>query len=119
MLTGTAYGKPNADYGYFSCMFYQPAVLAPAKGITQLSFGLRHARRQTQAGLRAVPVPGGGTAPLTHVADTHQAPGGSTVAAAPVHARSGSRNEQATLAPPDMLTTPTSGSRLPRTMQPA
>src|SRR5436309_8100283 len=31
MLTGTAYGEPNSDYGYFSCMFYQPAELAPAK----------------------------------------------------------------------------------------
>ncbi|WP_447006270.1 GNAT family N-acetyltransferase [Saccharothrix isguenensis] len=39
MLTGTAYGKPNADYGYFSCMFYQPAAMAPAKGITQVSYG--------------------------------------------------------------------------------
>ncbi|MBC6448640.1 GNAT family N-acetyltransferase [Actinokineospora xionganensis] len=39
MLTGTAYGEPNADYGYFSAMFYQPAELAPAKGVTQVSYG--------------------------------------------------------------------------------
>jgi uncharacterized protein len=39
MLIGSAYGEPNAEYGYFSCMFYQPIELAPARGVELLAYG--------------------------------------------------------------------------------
>jgi predicted N-acyltransferase len=39
MLTGTAYGDPDADYGYFSAMFYQPIEQAPARGVRLLAYG--------------------------------------------------------------------------------
>lgn len=39
MLTGTNYADPEAAYGYFSAMFYQPAERAPARGVRQLSYG--------------------------------------------------------------------------------
>ena len=39
MLIGTAYGQPNASYGYFSCMFYQPIEAAPARGVQLLAYG--------------------------------------------------------------------------------
>lgn len=39
MLIGSAYGDPDAVYGYFSCMFYQPARQAPARGVRLLAYG--------------------------------------------------------------------------------
>lgn len=39
MLIGSAYGHPHAEYGYFSCMFYQPIELAPRQGVTLLAYG--------------------------------------------------------------------------------
>lgn len=39
MLIGSAYGDPEAPYGYFSTMFYQPAATAPARGIDLLAYG--------------------------------------------------------------------------------
>jgi predicted N-acyltransferase len=39
MLIGSAYGEPDAGYGYFSCMFYQPVELAPARGVKLLAYG--------------------------------------------------------------------------------
>jgi predicted N-acyltransferase len=39
MLIGSDYDSPDAGYGYFSCMFYQPAELAPARGVNLLAYG--------------------------------------------------------------------------------
>lgn len=39
MLTGSTYGDPDASYGYFSCMFYQPVECAPARGVEVLAYG--------------------------------------------------------------------------------
>jgi hypothetical protein len=39
MLIGSDYGDSNAGYGYFSCMFYQPIELAPARGVELLAYG--------------------------------------------------------------------------------
>lgn len=39
MLTGTDYGHPNASYGYFSAMFYQPIEQAPTRGVELLAYG--------------------------------------------------------------------------------
>jgi hypothetical protein len=39
MLIGSDYSCPDAGYGYFSCMFYQPAELAPARGVQLLAYG--------------------------------------------------------------------------------
>jgi uncharacterized protein len=39
MLTGSAYDDPDAGYGYFSAMFYQPIEQAPARGVRLLSYG--------------------------------------------------------------------------------
>ena len=39
MLTGSTYGDPDAAYGYFSSMFYQPIEQAPARGVALLGYG--------------------------------------------------------------------------------
>ncbi|PRY38868.1 GNAT family N-acetyltransferase [Umezawaea tangerina] len=39
MLIGSDYSEPDASYGYFSCMFYQPIELAPARGVELLAYG--------------------------------------------------------------------------------
>lgn len=39
MLIGSVYDDPAAEYGYFSCMFYQPIELAPARGVELLAYG--------------------------------------------------------------------------------
>jgi hypothetical protein len=39
MLIGSDYTHPDAAYGYFSCMFYQPVALAPARGVELLAYG--------------------------------------------------------------------------------
>jgi hypothetical protein len=39
MLIGSVYDDPTATYGYFSCMFYQPVELAPARGVELLAYG--------------------------------------------------------------------------------
>jgi uncharacterized protein len=39
MLTGSRYSVPDASFGYFSTIFYQPAAEAPARGIRTISYG--------------------------------------------------------------------------------
>lgn len=39
MLIGSVYDDPDAAYGYFSCMFYQPVAQAPARGVRLLAYG--------------------------------------------------------------------------------
>lgn len=39
MLTGSVYGDPDAAYGYFSSMFYQPIAQAPDRGVRLLAYG--------------------------------------------------------------------------------
>jgi hypothetical protein len=39
MLTGSDYRDPDATYGYFSTIFYQPIAAAPKQGVRLLSYG--------------------------------------------------------------------------------
>lgn len=39
MLIGTDYREQDAAYGYFSCMFYQPATMAPTRGVNLIAYG--------------------------------------------------------------------------------
>jgi Uncharacterized protein conserved in bacteria len=39
MLTGSAYADPDASYGYFSTIFYQPIAEAANRGIRLISYG--------------------------------------------------------------------------------
>lgn len=39
MLIGSDYGDPDAAYGYFSCMFFQPIEQSPARGVRLLAYG--------------------------------------------------------------------------------
>lgn len=39
MLIGSTYRDPDAAYGYFSCMFYQPIEQASARGVALLAYG--------------------------------------------------------------------------------
>ncbi|MEV5395168.1 GNAT family N-acetyltransferase [Streptomyces cellulosae] len=40
LMSGTDYGHPDASFTYFATMFYRPAELAPAQGITTIAYGL-------------------------------------------------------------------------------
>lgn len=39
MLTGSRYSMPEASFGYFSTVYYQPAAAAPAAGIRTIAYG--------------------------------------------------------------------------------
>jgi len=39
-FTGTDYGEPDSRFTYFATMFYLPPMLAPARGVTQIDYGL-------------------------------------------------------------------------------
>jgi hypothetical protein len=39
MLIGSDYEEPDAAFGYFSCMFYQPIEQAPQRGVSLLAYG--------------------------------------------------------------------------------
>jgi uncharacterized protein len=55
MLAGSAYGDPDAAYGYFSSMFYQPAAQAPARGVQLLAYGYGTLDAKRRRGCRLSP----------------------------------------------------------------
>ena len=55
MLTGSAYGDPDAAYGYFSTMFYQPAEQAPARGVELVAYGYGTLDAKRRRGCRLSP----------------------------------------------------------------
>ncbi|MBL7253388.1 GNAT family N-acetyltransferase [Paractinoplanes lichenicola] len=40
LMSGTDYTHPDASFTYFATVFYRPAELAPAQGITTIAYGL-------------------------------------------------------------------------------
>lgn len=40
LMSGTDYRHPDASFTYFATVFYRPAELAPAQGITTIAYGL-------------------------------------------------------------------------------
>ena len=40
LMSGTDHERPDASFTYFATMFYRPAQLAPAEGITSIAYGL-------------------------------------------------------------------------------
>ena len=56
LLVGSDYGDPRSRLTYFAVSFYQPAMLAPGRGITSIGYGLGSWHAKRLRGCRAVPL---------------------------------------------------------------
>ncbi len=55
MLTGSDYSDSDANYGYFSTIFYQPIAMAPAFGVRTLSYGYGSLETKQRRGCHVTP----------------------------------------------------------------
>lgn len=56
MFAGSNYADPGSSLGYFSTLFYQPAALAPARGVDLISYGATSLDAKRRRGCHVTPV---------------------------------------------------------------